>query len=86
MVLDRASAWLRQAASDLAQSRDSHGAGRYEWACYAASQAGEKALKAGLLALGAETVWGHNLAVRLDRVTGEAGLPRVRSCLMMHGY
>lgn len=76
MVMSRASAWLRQAASDLAQARDSHSAGRYEWACYAASQAGEKALKAGLITLGADAVWGHNLAALLDRLWREAGLPQ----------
>ncbi|NYZ16014.1 HEPN domain-containing protein [Azospirillum sp. RWY-5-1] len=76
MVMDRATAWLRQATSDLAQAQDSHAAGRYEWACYAASQAGEKALKAGLIALGAEAIWGHNLAALLDRLNREAGLAK----------
>lgn len=75
MIIDRASAWLRQATSDLAQARDSLAATRYEWACYAASQAGEKALKAGLIALGADAVWGHNLAALLDRLWRDAGLP-----------
>lgn len=71
----RAAAWMRQADSDLLQARDSFGADRYEWACYAASQAAEKALKAGLLALGAEQVWGHNLAALLQSLSREGDFP-----------
>jgi HEPN domain-containing protein len=43
---NRAHDWLAQAERDLDQARDSQAAGRYEWACFAAQQAGEKAAKA----------------------------------------
>ena len=38
--------WLRQAIRDLEQARTSAGATYYEWACFAAQQAAEKAVKA----------------------------------------
>lgn len=71
-VSDRVGAWLRQVESDLAQARESLTAGRAEWACYAASQAGEKVVKAGLIALAADEVWGHNVAALLTRLAKEA--------------
>lgn len=58
---DRSSDWFRQALRDLEQARDSNAAGRYEWACFAAQQAAEKAVKALHLANGQEA-WGHMLA------------------------
>jgi HEPN domain-containing protein len=47
----RHSDWLRQAQRDLEHARRSQEAGDYEWACFAAQQAAEKALKALHLAL-----------------------------------
>jgi HEPN domain-containing protein len=45
-VANRARDWLEQALRDLAQAEDSRKAGRHEWACFAAQQAAEKAVKA----------------------------------------
>jgi HEPN domain-containing protein len=53
--------WLNQALRDLEQAEDSRHAGRHEWACFAAHQAAEKAIKALHLHLGQEA-WGHVLA------------------------
>lgn len=50
--------WLRQAVRDLEQAEDSARAGRHEWACFAAHQGAEKALKALHLFHGQEA-WGH---------------------------
>ncbi len=50
--------WLNQGLRDLEQAKDSRLAGRHEWACFAAHQAGEKALH---LHLGQEA-WGHVIA------------------------
>lgn len=55
---NRSSDWLRQAERDLEQAIDSQRADRHEWACFAAQQAAEKALKGLHLALGQEA-WGH---------------------------
>lgn len=42
----RAHDWFAQALRDLEQAEDSRRAQRHEWACLAAQQAGEKAVKA----------------------------------------
>ena len=43
---DRSRDWLNQAQRDLEQAEDSRRAGRHEWACFAAQQSAEKAVKA----------------------------------------
>ncbi len=58
--------WLEEARSDLRHARASIEMGDYNWACFAAQQAAEKALKAlGLHVLG-EYLRGHDL-VRIYR-------------------
>lgn len=51
-MTNRAPDWFRQAERDLEQAEDSKGADRHEWACFAAQQAAEKAIKALHLSLG----------------------------------
>lgn len=58
---NRSSDWLSQAVRDLQQAEDSRLAGRHEWACFAAHQAAEKAVKSLHLSLGQEA-WGHVVA------------------------
>lgn len=53
--------WLKQGMRDLKQAESSRRAGRHEWACFAAHQAAEKAVKALHLHLGQEA-WGHVVA------------------------
>lgn len=60
-MVDRSRDWLAQAQRDLEQAEDSRRAGRHEWACFAAHQAAEKAVKALHLRLGQEA-WGHVVA------------------------
>lgn len=57
----RARDWFNQAMRDLEQAEDSRRAERHEWACFAAEQAAEKAVKALHLHLGQEA-WGHVVA------------------------
>jgi HEPN domain-containing protein len=52
--------WFRQAQLDLAAARDAAAAGHYEWACFAAQQAAEKAVKAAHESEGTEA-WGHSV-------------------------
>ena len=59
-VADRSADWLEQALRDLEQAEQSMQAERHEWACFAAHQAVEKALKGLNLALG-QQAWGHTL-------------------------
>lgn len=63
----RASDWYRQAVRDLEQAKSSQAEGRHEWACFAAQQAAEKAVKALHLALGQEA-WGHVVARLLQEL------------------
>jgi HEPN domain-containing protein len=58
---DRSADWFRQAERDLDQALSSQREQRHEWACFAAEQAAEKAVKALHLALGQEA-WGHTVA------------------------
>ena len=58
---DRSRDWFEQAKRDLAQAQSSQAEGRHEWACFAAHQAAEKAVKALHLSL-AQEAWGHVVA------------------------
>ncbi len=58
---NRAGDWLAQADRDHEQAVASLEQGRHEWACFAAQQAAEKAVKALHLAKGQEA-WGHVVA------------------------
>jgi len=55
---NRAKDWLKQALKDLEHAKLSKENKDHEWACFAAHQAAEKALKALHLSLGQEA-WGH---------------------------
>jgi HEPN domain-containing protein len=77
--MDRSRDWLMQAERDLEQAEASREGQRHEWACFAAQQAAEKAVKAFHLFLGQEA-WGHvvarlltELPVEVDRSLVEKG-------------
>jgi HEPN domain-containing protein len=55
---DRSQDWFNQARHNLDQAATSRAAGYHDWACFAAQQAAEMAVKALHLAIG-EEVWGH---------------------------
>ncbi len=59
-MANRAPDWFAQATRDLEHARHALDDGDYEWACFAAQQAAEKAVKAAILALGGEG-WGHSV-------------------------
>jgi len=58
----------------LDQARDSRLSGRHEWACFAAHQSGEKAVKALHLKLGQEA-WGHVVAKLLIELPEKIRVP-----------
>jgi HEPN domain-containing protein len=66
-MANRAADWFKQAQRDLEQANDSRRAERHEWACFAAQQAAEKAVKALHLHLGQEA-WGHVVATLLQEL------------------
>jgi len=57
---NRAWDWLTQAAHDLKHAKHALEDGDYDWACFAAHQAAEKAVKAVFLAMSGEG-WGHSI-------------------------
>ncbi|MCS6953890.1 MAG: HEPN domain-containing protein [Bryobacterales bacterium] len=61
----RAEDWFRQARRDLDHARRSLEQGDWEWSCFAAHQAAEKALKAVYASMGEEG-WGHSLMGLLE--------------------
>ncbi len=71
---NRAYDWLNQAIRDLEQAEDSRRADRHEWACFAAQQAAEKAVKALHLHLGQEA-WGHVIARLLRELPSTVLVP-----------
>ena len=64
---ERHADWLRQAVRDLAHASHSLSAEEYEWACFAAHQAAEKAIKAVFQRLGG-IAWGHSLTMLLQEL------------------
>ncbi len=69
-LVSRAEDWLRQAERDLEHARRSAELGDYEWSCFAAQQAAEKAVKAVYQRLGIE-VWGHSISRMLESLPDE---------------
>ena len=70
--------WLRQGERDLAHAKLSREAGNHEWACYAAHQAAEKAVKAFFQSMGADAwgkVWGKSATALIAETTKQMSLP-----------
>lgn len=66
--------WFRQALADLQHANNSKDDGDFEWSCFAAHQAAEKALKAIFLKRGIDA-WGHTLTVLLGNLPDDIGQP-----------
>jgi HEPN domain-containing protein len=64
---DRSMDWLEQAERDLRHARHAVEDADFEWSCFAAQQAAEKAVKALILSLGGEP-WGHSVTSLLARL------------------
>jgi HEPN domain-containing protein len=73
-MVSRARDWLKQAVRDLEQAVDSKDAGRHEWACFAAQQAAEKAVKSLHLHHGQEA-WGHVIARLIQELPETVSVP-----------
>jgi len=69
-MANRAGDWFAQAERDLSQAEVSRDHDRHEWACFAAQQAAEKAVKALHLHLGQEA-WGHLVSRLLAELSME---------------
>lgn len=73
-MADRSRDWLGQALRDLEQADDSRESGRHEWACFAAQQSAEKAVKALHLFLG-QDAWGHVITRLLQELPDAVRVP-----------
>ena len=62
--------WIRQSDRDLGHARHALEDGDYEWSCFAAQQAAEKALKALYHSLGGES-FGHSVLRMLKELPKE---------------
>ena len=71
---EKVAAWVRQAAHDLEHARATLAAGACDWACRAAGEAAEGAIKAVLLAQGGKVLGPQNLLLLLGRARQEAGV------------
>ncbi len=70
---DRSRDWMRQAGADLRHAENSRPAGDFNWACFAAHQAAEKAVKAAFQRLHADA-WGHTVSVLLSQLPKGLGV------------
>jgi len=66
-MVNRDRDWFSQAERDLRHAESSRNAEEHEWACFAAHQAAEKAVKALHLSRGQEA-WGHVVARLLEEL------------------
>lgn len=73
-MANRAADWLSQAQRDYQHAADSHERQAYEWACFAAQQAAEKAVKALHQSMGQEA-WGHVIAKLLRELPAGVSAP-----------
>jgi HEPN domain-containing protein len=71
---DRARDWLRQAERDLGLARAARASGHHEWACFAAQQAAEKAVKGLFQHLHLEA-WGHVVHQLLELLPDDGRAP-----------
>ena len=65
---DEPDLWIKQAEKDLKASKDSLNAGNYEWSCFQAHQAVEKALKAIYLKRYKELLKTHDLTLLASKI------------------
>lgn len=69
-MVSRAKDWMRQALKDLSHAELSLRNNDFEWACFSAQQASEKAVKALYESRNME-VWGHSISRMLEELPSE---------------
>lgn len=72
--MERSKDWLDEARGDLEHARNDVDGGFYNWACFSAQQAAEKAIKAVFQRMGAEA-WGHSAADLLKELSKKHDIP-----------
>jgi len=82
---NRSKDWFAQAERDLEHARSSREEGRHEWACFAAHQAAEKAVKALHLSVGQEA-WGHVIARLLQELPSPPATDLVEKAKILDNF
>ena len=72
--MERSADWMDQAQGDLEHAKSDLERGFYDWACFSAQQASEKAVKAVFHKQGAEA-WGHSVADLLEELASSQPVP-----------
>jgi HEPN domain-containing protein len=72
--MERSADWMDQAQGDLIHAKSDLEREFYDWACFSAQQAAEKAVKAVFQKMGAEA-WGHSVADLLEELPSERAAP-----------
>ncbi len=72
--MERSADWMDQAQGDLEHAQSDVEREFYDWSCFSAQQAAEKAIKAVFQKLGAEA-WGHSIADLLDELPPSSPVP-----------
>ncbi len=80
-IRDEVLNWLEEAKSDLKHSKISIETGSYNWACFAAHQACEKALKSLILHVLGEYPRGYNLVKLYRMIVDEVNIDLNRTML-----
>ncbi len=84
-MADRSGDWIEQADRNLAQALSSKEERRHEWACFAAQQAAELAVKA-LHLKHMQEAWGHVVARLLEELPLEVPEELVDKARVLDGY
>lgn len=80
---ERSQDWIKQAKRDLESAKVQLINAFFEWACFVAQQAAEKAVKAVYQKLGAEA-WGHSVSDLLRGLKEKMDIPVDLSKMAMH--
>lgn len=78
-MASRAKDWLKQARRDLEHAREDQKSKFYEWACFSAQQAAEKAVK-GLFQSIHAVAWGHSISALINEIKKQ--LPEIENLLV----
>ncbi|RLI85031.1 MAG: DNA-binding protein [Archaeoglobales archaeon] len=71
---ERSQDWMRQAKRDFEMAKEAMNDGFYEWSCFAAQQAAEKAVKAVFQKMGS-VAWGHSVFDLLRALSAKISVP-----------
>ena len=85
ILVNRKKDWFAQAERDLEQAKCSQKSDIHEWACFAAQQAGEKAVKSLHLSVGQEA-WGHVISRLLEELPINVDAELIEKAKVLDGF